>query len=1067
MARVIQRSGWYNDRVPRALTVGVCVLLVTASARAEPRVGERVDYNDDIRPILSDRCYSCHGPDAGQRQAGLRLDREEGALAELRSGGRAVVPGKAEASRLLERVESEDPVVRMPPAYMGHDRLRQHEIDTLRRWIEQGAEWEGHWSFTPPVRPRMPDHQAGSLIRNPIDSLVLDRLNQEGLGQSPPADRRTIARRAALDLTGLPADPQVVEAYVADDAPGSLERFLNRVLASPRFGEHMAAMWLDAARYADTNGYQTDGTRFMWRWRDWVIDAFNRNLPFDRFTIEQLAGDMLPGATRDQIIASGFNRNHRTTAEGGSVNEEFRVEYVADRTETTATVWLGLTLGCARCHDHKFDPLSQEEYYRFFAYFNNVPEKGMVWNFGNEDPIIRAPTPEQELRLSELEDELATAEGRWASMESRVTQQRAAWEARLAGSPAADWAPQDGLAAHAAFDGRMQIAFKTGGSIDGDSQPEPARTQLAGGRLGSAGVFDGTNYADFGKVGIYDYLDPLSVSAWIYPESDGDGSIVASMGENPIGSGWGLFVRNGKLWWHQSQRWTDLSVRLETVRDIEPGRWQHVLLTYDGRRKAKGIRMYIDGQEQEVRVLFDNLDWPCKSNATLKVGGGGGLDNRFEGRIDEVRVYGRELSPAEARSLASPQPLAELASVPLEQRTPVQRDKLRMAFLDMAASPAVRAALGDVEEARRRYRSFLDEIPTVMVMQEGPVRQAFVLERGRYDLHGDPVSAGIPASVSGAGSEPARNRLDLARWIASRSNPLTARVIVNRFWQMLFGTGIVKTVEDFGSQGEAPSNQELLDWLAVEFMDSRWDVKRLLKTIMLSATYRQSSKVDAELQERDPDNRLLARGPRFRLAAASIRDQALSASGMLHERIGGPSVMPYQPPGLWEELSGTAYEAGTGPDLYRRSLYTYWKRTVAPPSMMNFDASDREVCTVNAKRTNTPLQALNMMNDPTYVEAARNLAEFALRSGARDAAGRIDAMSRRVVGRPPTPAEAEVLATLLATYVDEYEADLDDAESLLGVGESAWDGQADPRELAAYTGLASVLLNLDEAITKQ
>ncbi len=1062
-----RESGWYNDRVLRALAVVVCVLLGLASARAEPSVHERVDYNDDVRPILSDRCYSCHGPDAGQRQAGLRLDREDGALAELRSGGRAVVPGNADESRLLQRVGSGDPVLRMPPAYMGHDPLDRQEIDILRRWIEQGAGWEGHWSLIPPVGPEIPSAREGSGARNPIDSLVLGRLEQEGLTPSLPAGRRTIARRAALDLTGLAAAPEAVEAFVADKDPGAFERFLNRVLASPRFGEHMAAMWLDAARYADTNGYQTDGTRFMWRWRDWVIDAFNRNLPFDRFTIEQLAGDMLPGATRDQIIASGFNRNHRTTAEGGSVNEEFRVEYVADRTETTATVWLGLTLGCSRCHDHKFDPLSQKEYYQFFAYFNNVPEKGMVWNFGNEDPVIRAPTPEQELQLAEVQDELATAEGRWASLESRVPQQQAAWEARLAGSPAADWAPLDGLAAYAPFDGRMQVAFRTGGSIDGNSQPEPAPTQLAAGQVGSAGVFNGSNYADLGKVGIYDYLDPVSVSAWIYPESDADGSIVASMGENPIGSGWGLFVRGGKLWWHMSQRWTDLSVRLETERNIEPGRWQHVLLTYDGKRKAKGIRMYIDGQEQEVRVLFDNLDWPCKSNATLKVGGGGGLENRFNGRIDEVRVYGRELSLAEARSLASPQPLAELAAVPREQRSPGQRDKLRLAFLDMGASPAVREALRHVEEARRRHRSFLEQIPTVMVMHEGPVRQAYVLERGRYDQHGEPVSAGIPASVSEAGSEPVRTRLDLARWIVSRSNPLTARVIVNRFWQMLFGTGIVKTVEDFGSQGEAPSNQELLDWLAVEFMDSGWDVKRLLKTIMLSATYRQSSRVDPELQERDPENRLLARGPRFRLPAASIRDHALAASDMLHERVGGPSVMPYQPPGLWEELSGTAYEAGTGPDLYRRSLYTYWKRTVAPPSMMNFDASDREVCTVNAKRTNTPLQALNMMNDPTYVEAARHLAELALQSGARDAAGRISAMSQRVVGRPPTPAEAEVLATLLATYVDEYESDLDRAESLLGVGDSAWDGQADPRELAAYTGLASVLLNLDETITKQ
>ena len=1050
----------------RPVSHALSLLLAAASATAAPKAPDPVDYNEDVRPILSDRCYSCHGPDAGQRQAGLRLDTQDGALARLASGGHAVVRGNPGESRLLLRVRSDDPAVRMPPAYMGHDPLGRAEIETLRLWIEQGAEWDGHWSFAPPRRPSVPEAPNGEAL-GAIDALVLARLDKEGLAQSPPADRRTIARRAALDLTGLAPDPESVEEFVSDSAPGAYGRLLDRLLASPRYGEHMAGMWLDAARYADTNGYQTDGTRFMWRWRDWVIDAFNRNRPFDEFTIEQLAGDMLPDATREQVIASGFNRNHRTTAEGGSVNEEFRVEYVADRAETTATVWLGLTLACARCHDHKFDPLSQKEYYSFFGYFNNVQEKGMVWNFGNEDPVVRAPTPDQEQRLAELESELAAEESRWKAMQPRAAREQADWEAGLASSPAADWAPRRGLAAHASFDGDLQVPFMTGGSIDRSSAPEPVPPRTAEGRLGSAGVFDGTAYADLGRVGNYNYLDPFSVSAWIHPEGSGDGSIVASMGENPIGSGWGLFVRGGKLWWHQSQRWTDLSVRLKTRRAVEPGRWQHVLLTYDGKRKARGIRVYMDGEEQEVDVLFDNLDWPSRSSATLKVGGGGGVDHRFKGRIDEVRVYGRELSPEEARSLASARKLAELAGVPAAERTSVQRDKLRMAFLDSGASPAVRDALRDVEEARRRHRSFLEDIPTVMVMREGPHRQAYVLERGRYDAHGEPVDAGLPAAVSGPGGPPAGNRLELARWIASRSNPLTARVIVNRLWQMLFGTGIVKTVDDFGSQGEAPSNRELLDWLAVDFMDSGWDIKRLFKTVMLSATYRQSSKAGPELRERDPENRLLARGPRFRLAAASIRDQALAASGLLHERIGGPSVMPYQPHGLWEELSGIAYEAGSGADLYRRSLYTYWKRTVAPPSMMNFDASDREVCTVHVKRTNTPLQALNLMNDPAFVEAARNAAGLVLQAGLGGSAERIDLLFRRVLSRPPTESETEVLGALLAGLADEYGKNLDAAEALLGVGDSSWDGQGDPRELAAYAGVASALLNLDEAITKQ
>ena len=630
-----------------------------------------------------------------------------------------------------------------------------------------------------------------------------------------------------------------------------------------------------------------------------------------------------------------------------------------------------------------------------------------------------------------------------------------------------DWAPQRGLAAYAGLDGRLEIQSFSGGSIDGSAEPQPVDTVFGKGRIGAAAVFDGTKYADLGKLGDSDYLDPISVSAWISPESSADGAIVSSMGENPIGPGWGLFVRGGKLWWHMSRRWSDLSLRIETKRDIVAGRWQHVLLTYDGNRKGKGVRMYLDGEDQDLHVLFDNLDWPSRSNATLKIGGGGGLDNRFAGRIDEVRIYGRELSPAEARSLASVRGLAALAAIPGAQRTPPQRDKLRQAFLDSGASREVRKALYAAREAQRRVEEFRSEIPTVMVMKEGVDRKAYILDRGRYDARGEVVSPGVPEAIRNGLTTGVSDRLALAHWIVSRSNPLTARVIVNRFWQMLFGVGLVKTVDDFGSQGEAPSNQALLDWLAVEFMESGWDVKQLLKTIMSSSTYRQSSRATPALREGDPENRLLARGPRFRLPAATIRDQALAASGMLAGALGGPSVKPYQPPGLWKEVSGQVYEPGSGPDLYRRSLYTYWKRTVAPPSMMNFDASDREVCTVHVKRTNTPLQALNTMNDPTFVEAARNLAESVLRGQPLGREERIEATYRSVLSRPPRPAESDALEALLQSYLNEFSADPEAAEQLLEVGDSPWDRGLDPRELAAYTGIASLVLNLDEAVTKQ
>ncbi len=1053
-------------RAGAAWRAGLLVLSLGLAPNAI--AAERIDFGTQVRPILADRCYSCHGPDEGQRQAGFRVDREADAFAPLSSSERAIVRGDADSSVLLERVGTSDTARRMPPAYMGHDPLSSDEVAVLRRWIEEGAVWEGHWAFRHPTRPSLPATNGVYPPLHAVDAFVRERLTAEGLEPAPAADRRSLARRAGLDLTGLPPDPAAVEAFAADPSPDAFESFLESLLASPTYGEHQAARWLDAARYADTNGYQTDGVRSMWRWRDWVIDAFNRNMPFDQFTVEQLAGDMLPEATRSQIIATGFNRNHRTTAEGGSVNEEFRVEYVADRAETTATVWLGLTLACARCHDHKFDPLSQKEYYQFFAYFNNVQEKGMVWNFGNEDPKVLAPTPDQEAELDRLRAEADEADRAWQRLAQRVDGAQEEWERAVSATPNREWHPQRGLVAHIDFDSGLQTKWFTGGSIDGDVDTTAVPPATTEGLQGVAGDFDGTRYADLGEIGNFNYLDPVSVSAWVRPHTDANGAIVASMGENPIGSGWGLFVRGGKLWWHMSQRWTDLSVRLETLEPLAVGTWQHVLLTYDGNRKAAGIRMYINGEEQETNVIFDNLDWPSKSNATLKIGGGGGVNHRFDGEIDEVRLYGRALEPSEARSLSVREELTALASLPREERTAAQREKLREAFLDSGSNAAVDRALRAKREAHRRLEAYRATVPTVMVMREGPTRQAYVLDRGRYDAHSNPVGPGLPEALTGASTEPEfGDRLALARWISSRDNPLTARVMVNRVWQSLFGVGLVKTVDDFGVQGETPSHPELLDWLAVEFMDSGWDVKRLYRTIMTSATYRQSSRTNPTALERDPENRLLARGPRFRIPAATIRDQALQAGGLLANAIGGPSVKPYQPPGLWEEVSGTAYVPDGGEARFRRSLYTYWKRTVAPPSMINFDASDRETCTVRVKRTNTPLQALNLMNDPSYMDAARHLARTVLASAGPTASARFKDTYQRVLARPPSDHEAGLLADLLASYREQFAGDRDAAEAYAGEGAETWRSDAEMAELAAYTGLASLVLNLDEAVTKQ
>ncbi|MFN3322750.1 MAG: DUF1553 domain-containing protein [Bryobacteraceae bacterium] len=995
------------------------------------------EFNRDIRPILSDRCFACHGPDAGNRAAGLRLDIEEAAKSPLPSKRIAIIPGDPERSELLRRVASDNRAVRMPPAYAGHDKLSDSEIALLGRWIERGAAWQKHWSFLPPKRAPLAVPLDHAWVRNPIDSYVLDRLQREGLQPSPEADRATLLRRVTLDLTGLPPTPSEVKAFLDDNSPDAYERVVDRLLASPRYAERMAIRWLEAARYADTNGYQSDGTRDMWRWRDWVLDAFHRNTPFDRFTIEQIAGDLLPGATRDQRIASGFHRNHRTNAEGGIVEEEFRVEYVADRVETTSTVWLGLTTGCARCHDHKYDPITQKEFYQLFAFFNNVPERGLVYNFGNEEPYIKAPTPEHEARLAELERAEAEAIRAWESLAPKLRKAQFAWEKRLPRAAPLDWTVTDGQILRRRLQGVEQL-------------------------------FDGKRAVEAGDVANFSYLDPFTLAAWIEPQKP-DGAIVSRMEDYFEGEGYGLFLSEGKLRLHIIRRYTDIGLRVETAKPVAMNRRQHVAVTYDGRRKAAGVRIYVDGEPQELNVLFDELTYPLGPKEPVRIGGGFGPKYRFQGRIDDVRIFDRALTPEQVSTLPLDERINEVARIPRKHRTQAEQNLLDLCFLDRFAPREIRDAHASMQAARLKRSRYFDSIPTVMVMQESPTpRDAHVLLRGAYDAPGEKVEPDVPAVLPPLPAGEPVNRLTLARWLVDRSNPLTARVTVNRFWQMLFGVGLVKTAEDFGSQGEWPVHPELLDWLAVEFMENGWDVKAILKTIVTSATYRQSSKVSPELLQRDPENRLLARGARVRLPAEMIRDQALAASGLLVERMGGPSAKPYQPPGLWQELAGgKGYQPDTGEGLYRRSLYTYWKRTVAPPSMITFDAPTRETCTVREVRTNTPLQALNLMNDVAYVEAARKLAERMIVEGGGSASDRLRHGFLLVLGRKPKPQEEAVLHEVLTKLQARFSANREAAAEYLEHGESPRRRDLDVAEHAAYTAVASLMLNLDEAITKE
>jgi hypothetical protein len=1004
-----------------------------------------VHFNRDIRPILSDRCFSCHGPDKGNRKANLRLDIEADAKAALKGGRYAIAAGSPEKSEVYKRVTSTNKALRMPPTYMGHDAVPAREVELLRAWIEQGAKYESHWAFIPPQKAALPAVSNPSWTKNSIDSFILSRLDREKLHPAPPADKRTLIRRVTLDLTGLPPTPAEVEAFVNDESPEAYESVVDRLLASPRYAERMAIRWLEAARYSDTNGYQTDGPRTMWPWRDWVIDAFRRDMPYDQFTIEQIAGDLLPNATLSQKVATGFNRNHRTSAEGGIVDEEFRVEYVADRTETTGTVFLGLTVGCARCHDHKFDPITQKDFYSLFAFYNNVPERGFVWNFGNEEPVIKAPSPEQQSRLTALDTQIATYQQQRQQLEPKIRKAQAKWERELAHAKSpVEWSLRHNLQLHLPLD---------------DAEP---------GKVNTARHFDGKAFLDAGTDGpAFDYRDPFTIAAWIKPES-ATGAIASRGDDYSEGQQHGLYLMDGKLRLHVTFRWTDLAMRVETVDPVPLGAWSHVAVSYDGGMRAAGVRMYVDGKPQQLKVLFDSLLWPIDTKKhPWRVGAGGGL--RFTGSVDDVRVYSRVLTPEETGTLTVLQPIDSLARIDRTKRTPEQSNKLHMAFVDMASPKELREVAANLELAGTERKVFLDSIPSVMVMKEREDRRdTFLLRRGAYDAPGEKVSPGPPAFLNSMKPEWPKNRLGLARWIVDRDNPLTARAAVNRFWAMLFGIGLVKTVEDFGSQGEWPVNQDLLDWLAVEFMDSGWSIKHMLKTMVLSAAYQQSSKVTPDLLQRDPENRSLARGPRFRLSAEMIRDQALAASGLLVDKVGGPPVKPYQPEGLWQELQGGAgYKEDEGEGLYRRSLYTYWRRTVAPPNMVTFDAPTRETCVIRENRTNTPLQALDLMNDVLYVEAARKLAERMIAEAQGDATERIRRGYEIVLGRPAKELEQSALRTALNKFEAFYRAHPKDAETFVSEGKSPRKTTIPPTELAAYTGVASILLNLDEAITKQ
>jgi hypothetical protein len=1005
----------------------------------------------------------------------LRLDSEEAVLKDATRNAPAdgpmkvIAPGDSGHSAVMHRITATDPKRRMP---FGGEPLSDRQVKLIARWIEQGAKYEPLWSFIRPVRPDLPKVANSVWPKNGIDWFVLDRLEHESLKPSPEADRATLLRRVSLDLTGLPPTPADVDAFLADRSPDAYEKVVDRLLASPRYGERMAAPWMAAARFADTAGYNLDPDRDMHRWRDWVIDAFNRNLPFDRFTIEQLAGDLLPNATLEQKIATGFNRNHRMMSENGANPDEFFVENVLDRASTVGTVWLGLTFGCARCHDHKFDPITQKETYQLYAYFNSVAEAGIGQRDGsNAPPLVRAPTPEQQTKLKELDDRIRAAEQQVTALRPEIENAQRAWEKSVGDSSPVVGSPDEGMVAYFPL-------------------VSDAERQFAGKR-----------FVDGGSANRITWKTPWSMAAWFEPTVPNGGPIITARTalDVPRGTGYRLLLEDGKVRLDfVPGRWMDNAAHVVTEEAVALNGQHHVAATYDGSRQVEGIHIYVDGKLQRLKVLFNGIGDPGRELPDpIRIGAGGG-PLRFRGSISDVRIFDVDLTPDQVAAIAEPASLIAIATIPPAQRTKAQADKIDAYFLqhqapallerpqrryreqaavggDVAGGDSkekgpvsLETALAALKEARKAKTEYEQTVPTVMVLQELPEpREAHVLIRGAFDHPGDKVERATPAWLPPPPPGAPNNRLGLAMWLVDPSNPLTARVAVNRYWEMLFGVGLVKTVDNFGSQGEPPSHPELLDWLATEFVRIGWDVKAMQKLIVTSATYRQASEIRPDLLEKDPENRLLAHGPRYRLPAEMVRDELLTMSGLLSAKIGGPSVRPYQPAGVWDSTADHKYVQDHGEDLYRRSLYTFWRRSAPPPNLAMFDVAERDNTAVGTSRTNTPLQALNLINDVTYVEAARMLAERMLTEGGKTDGERVAFAFRVATARPPSETELGVLLKSLRTFRERYRADQASALKLVSMGEHPRNEKLNVAELAAHAVVARLIFNLDKVVTKE
>lgn len=1049
------------------------IALCFASAMFGVSVQADLEFNRDIRPILAEHCFACHGSDSESREADLRLDVRDAAI---ESG--AIVGGNPDDSELLSRLFTEDADLIMPPPDLKKP-LTDEQKDLLKQWITEGAEYQSHWAFVAPQRPELPEVHNDAWPKNPIDRFVLAQLEAKDLSPAPAADARTLFRRLHLDITGLPPTPGDIDTFVNDMETGSeqaLSAWIDRLMDSTVWGEHRARYWLDAARYGDTHGLHFDNYREMWPYRDWVIRAFNANQPFDQFTVEQLAGDLLPAPTDDQLIATGFQRCNMTTNEGGTIDEENLANYAADRVQTFGWVFLGLTTNCAQCHDHKFDPFTMKDYYSLAACFRNTTQQAKDGNVKDgRGPVLVVPTEDDRPRWDALSSEINTAIAQRESRRNEVQPEFERWLTALTPESLEQRIPTAGLQLHLPLTEGQGNVVKNA-CAPGQKFPAQGNVKwITDGRLGPAPVITKGGTLNLGSAGDFEVNEEFSFGAWIRTaRNNADGAIIARMDEQAAFRGWDLSQFNNTFQVHLVSQWPENAIRVEASREaVKPGEWHHVFVTWNGSGKANGLRIYIDGKRTGLRIDKDSI----KENASIRTETPLRIGQRSQGKlfkdgsIQDLRIYERMLTAEDVQSLAGDVPLKVLISMPKGQRSAQQRDSVFNYYLntvdpDYSQLNKKVAAL----EAERKKIESRSAVTHIQQERSDSSAMAHVLMRGAYDKPGEEVQAATPAALHRLPEGTPANRLGLARWVIDPANPLTSRVTVNRFWQQLFGQGLVVTPEDFGVMGARPSHPELLDWLAVEFRENGWNVKALFKQILMSATYRQAAVTTPQKLEQDRDNLMLSRGPRFRMDAEMVRDYALSVSGLLSSKMYGPGVRPYQPDGIWNIVglpggNTREYVQDNDEGLYRRSVYSFWKRMAPPPNLEAFNAPSREVCTVRRERTNTPLQALVTLNDPQFVEAARVLAQRAMTAAGSDS-DVLDFIVQRVLGRSVSPQEQELLMAVLQDLTDYYKSSPQDAESLTVVGEAATKDGMDVVRLATWTMVCNEVMNLDEVLCK-